>query len=252
MISVIRVCDVPGVLSMTREFITNLLVSEDEISSLLWELQDDDPTAASDFFARFSLGPMYHSNRFNETLERGHDILRLCTRLNQKVYQKIHKGYPFYFMGMAAYRMHDFQSAIYYIDAALSEDLKNFPSNPDSPPSLFLRLEGDDERQAAKYIVQGAQESIEEYIDFYNQIIESNNNDSPLLSIEYLRSTLLGPAVTSNNPNKRSLASTFITFFLEFKYRDMQLGLRPEPGTNEPFFVHLFKGCLLFESFLKK
>jgi len=28
--------------------------------------------------------------------------------------------------------------------------------------------------------------------------------------------------------------------------------IRKEIGTNEPFFTHLFKGCLLFESLLKK
>ncbi|HEX4919565.1 MAG TPA: hypothetical protein VFV92_02370, partial [Candidatus Bathyarchaeia archaeon] len=27
--------------------------------------------------------------------------------------------------------------------------------------------------------------------------------------------------------------------------------LRPTEGTTEPFFLHLFKGCLLFESLLK-
>jgi hypothetical protein len=194
---------------------------------------------------------MYHNNRFYEALDKGHEILHLCAKLNPDVYLNMHKGYPFYWMGMAAYRIHDFQSAIYYIDATLSEDLKNFPSNSDTPPRLFLRLEGGDERQAARYIVQGAQETIEEYIKLYNEVLENNNSETSFLNIGDVRSGLLSPAVSSDNPDKRSLASTFITFFLEFKYRDFQLYLRPEPGTNEPFFIHLFKGCLLFESLLK-
>jgi hypothetical protein len=236
---------------MARDFITNILVSEEEISKLLNDLPEDDPTAASDFFARFGFSQLYQNNRFFEALERGHEILQLCAKINPKVYRKMHKGYPFYWMGMAAYRIFDFQSAIYYIDATLSEDLKNIPSDPDTPPRLFLRLEGGDDRQAAKYIVQGAQESIEEYIGFYNDVLGKNDLEFPLLRTDDIRLGLLIPAVSSDKPDIRSLASTFITFFLEFKYRDFQLYLRTEPGSNEPFFIHLFKGCLLFESLLK-
>jgi hypothetical protein len=236
---------------MSREFIANILVLEDELSIMLNELPADDPNAASDFFARFNFGTWYKNNMFYETLEQGHNILRLCEKLNPELYPKIHKGLPLYWMGMAAYRIHDFQSAIYYIDATLSEDLKNFPSDPNTPPRLFLRLEGEDERQAAKSLVQGAQETIEEYINLYNQILNKSKLQIPLLGINDVRSGLLRPAVLSDNPDIRSLASTFITFFLEFKYRDFQLNLRTEPGTNEPFFIHLFKGCLLFESLLK-
>jgi hypothetical protein len=236
---------------MSREFITKIHVLEDELSIMLSELPDNDPNAASDFFARFGFWQLYYSNRFYETLDRGHEILPLCARLNPEVYKKIHKGYPLYWMGMAAYRIHDFQSAIYYIDATLSEDLKNIPTNPDTPPRLFLRLEGEDDRQAAKDIVQGAQETVEEYINLYNQILKESKLKTPLLNIDDVRSGLLRPAVSSDNPDIRSLASTFITFLLEFKYRDFQLNLRTEPGTNEPFFIHLFKGCLLFESLLK-
>ncbi|GAI13785.1 unnamed protein product, partial [marine sediment metagenome] len=101
---------------MPREFIANIRISKEELKNMLVELPFDDPTAASDFFARFGIETMYQNNMFFEALERGHEILHLCKRLNPDVYGKIHKGYPFYFMGMAAYRIHDFQSAIYYID----------------------------------------------------------------------------------------------------------------------------------------
>ena len=84
-------------------------------------MPEDDPTAADDFFARFGFGPMYHNNRFYEALDKGHEILHLCAKLNPDVYLNMHKGYPFYWMGMAAYRIHDFQSAIYYIDVAIPD-----------------------------------------------------------------------------------------------------------------------------------
>lgn len=236
---------------MTRDFITHINVSENEIAELLSEINTDDPSEASDFFARFGFAQMYRGNHFFETLKTGLDVLHLCARLNPEKYRSIHKGYPLYWMGMAAYRIYDFQSAIYYIDATLSEDIKNEPDNPDSPPRLFIRLEGEDDRQAAKHIVMGAQETIEEYITLYNELLEESNPEIPPLTIDDIRANFLSVAASSENPDVRSLASTFITFFLEFKYRDFQLRLRKEPGTNEPFFIHLFKGCLLFESLLK-
>jgi len=236
---------------MSREFIANIMVLEEELSKMLDDLSIDKPSDASDFFARFGFADLYNGNRFYETLELGHKILHLCEKLNPQKTEIIHKGYPLYWMGMAAFRMYDFQSAIYYMDATLSEDQKNFPSNHNSPPRLFLRLEGDRDEQAAKNLVKGAQNTLEEFLTIYNNSIELNKLSIRPLSIEEIRSSFLSPAVDSQNPDIRSLASTFITFFLEFKYRDFQLNLRKQPGTNEPFFIHLFKGCLLFESLLK-
>lgn len=63
--------------------------------------------------------------------------------------------------------------------------------------------------------------------------------------------------LSSLPPNKtlrsaqRDTPSYVISFFLEFDIRWFQLSMRPEPGTNEPFFINLFKGCLLFENLLK-
>jgi len=236
---------------MTRDFAIEVFLKEQELSDLLSTLPEDDVQASGDFFARFGLGELVINNRFYEALERGHKLLHLCKRLNKDVYQYMHKGAPFYWMGMAAYRIHDFQSAVYYIDAAVSEEVKNYPDNQNTPGRLFLRLEGEHSKQAAKYIVQGAQESLEERINFYNDIIVASQIDIPRLTIQDVRECLLEPASLTNDQPVRSLASTFISFFLEFKYRDFQLRLRTESGTNEPIFIHLFKGCLLFESILK-
>ena len=236
---------------MSRDFITNIQILEDELTSILEDLDNDNPQQASDFFARFGFADLYYGNRFFEVLDRGHEILHLIARINPEKYKTIHKGYPFYWMGMAAYRIHDFQSAVYYIDATLSEDLEIFPHVDNTPPRLFLRLEGDNEKQAALHLVKGAQEGIEEYINVYNGVIQKTNPEIPGLTLTDVRNSFLKLAVSSKFPNVRSLASTFITFFLELKYRDFQLSLRNQPGTNEPFFVHLFKGCLLFESLLK-
>ena len=236
---------------MTRDFAMMVFLTEQEISDLLSTLPENDDQASGDFFARFGLAELVRNNRFSEALERGHKLLRLCKLLNMDAYQYMHKGAPFYWMGMAAYRINDFQSAIYYIDAAVSEEVKNRPDNHNSPARLFLRLEGEHNKQAAKYIVKDAQEILEKYINFHNDIIVASQIDIPILTIQDVRKCLLEPASSNNDQAERSLASTFISFMLEFEYRDIQLRLRTESGTNEPIFIHLLKGCLLFESILK-
>jgi hypothetical protein len=155
-------------------------------------------------------------------------------------------------MGIAAYRIHSYASAIYYIDSAVSEDLKNEPDNYNSPSRLFLRLEGERDEQAAKVVVQDAQIRIEDKIHFYNELNKVSTIKFPNLSMGDIRKYLLEPASSLNKPELRSLATTFINYFLEFDYLYFQLMIRKEAGTNEPFFTHLFKGCLLFESLLKQ
>lgn len=241
----------------SRKFAVNLFATEGEISGMLNQIaMKDDPIAlrmaSSDFFARFGLGNLIKSNQFFEALNKGEEILHLCHRLNEEIYLKMHKGLLFYFMGIAAYRIHAYSSAIYYIDSAVSEDLKNESENYNSPSRLFLRLEGEKDEQAAKVIVQDAQIRIEDKINLYNELNLASGLKFPNLSMEDIRKYLLDPASSLNKPELRSLATTFITFFLEFDYLYFQLMVRKESGTNEPFFTHLFKGCLLFESLLKK
>jgi hypothetical protein len=49
----------------------------------------------------------------------------------------------------------------------------------------------------------------------------------------------------------RTLATSLISFLLEWEYLAVLQSIRVADGTREPFFTHLFKGCVLFESLLK-
>jgi hypothetical protein len=117
---------------------------------------------------------------------------------------------------------------------------------------LFLRLQSDDPNQAAQKLTEDAESQLKKQIEQYNKIIETYKLSFPPLAIEVLREKIFVPATISADPGFRSLASTLITYFIEFDYRYDLLKIRPELGTNEPFFFHLIKGCLLFESLLKK
>ena len=52
-------------------------------------------------------------------------------------------------------------------------------------------------------------------------------------------------------PHLRTLTTTFISFLAEWDYRLQMIDLAPAVS-REPFFTHLFRGCLLFESLLKQ
>jgi hypothetical protein len=86
-------------------------------------------------------------------------------------------------------------------------------------------------------------------------IADYNSRDRPLgisdLELLHIRQSFFTPALTRGRANWRSLATTFISYFLEWDYRARLLDLRVGDGTAEPFFLHLFKGCVLFESLLK-
>jgi hypothetical protein len=73
------------------------------------------------------------------------------------------------------------------------------------------------------------------------------------LTIEDLREKFLFPALSPNtSPGWRTLATVFISFFIEWDFMNELFELRPGNGTSEPFLLHLFKGCVLFESLLKE
>jgi hypothetical protein len=71
------------------------------------------------------------------------------------------------------------------------------------------------------------------------------------LTIDDIRQYFLRPAILEAGKNWQSLATTFISFCLEWDYRNALLDLRVGGGTVEPFVVHLLKGCALFESLLR-
>ena len=71
------------------------------------------------------------------------------------------------------------------------------------------------------------------------------------LTIDDLRNRFLRPSVSPGGENLRSCATTLISYTLEWDFRNMLFDISPVQGTAEPFFLHLFKGCVLFESILK-
>src|SRR6516164_9753727 len=76
-----------------------------------------------------------------------------------------HKGTPFYFMGIAAFASHDYQTAAFFFDAAAAEDVRHYVSNNNTPALLFMRLEKTEHGEAAQQIVDIVMRRLEAALD---------------------------------------------------------------------------------------
>jgi len=99
-------------------------------------------------------------------------LLHNCKSLDQESYVDIHKGNPFYFIGIASFLINDFETAVYFMDAAVTEDL-NIGAHPTSNPrasTRFLTLEGEKNDQFAKGLTKIAEIKVQRAINFYNSL----------------------------------------------------------------------------------
>lgn len=77
-----------------------------------------------------------------------------------------------------------------------------------------------------------------------------NRNLHQPIGLLGLRNRFFEQVLRNGPPHRRTLLTAFISFVAEWEYRAKQFDLVPE-GSREPFFLHLFRGCVLFESLLK-
>ena len=188
----------------------------------------------------------WDARRFSLATDSGFDWLAEAKRLMPKKYGKKNKGHEFYFLGISAFRAHDYQTATFLFDAALSEDLDRNRSSRGSPAYLFMTLDHQNQHQAAKPIVEEVVEKLTEVIKSYKL-----RKDSVALSLPEVRNNFLKYLAEHSDAQIRALTTTFITFLREWDYRSRMLHLVRSAGSREAFYTHLFRGCLLFESLLK-
>jgi hypothetical protein len=204
------------------------------------------------FFNHFK----YHADLWGgnpaAALYQGLDLMIRCRGIDEKAYAVIHKGSAYYWLGIAAFQLYEYELGTFFFDAAVSEDIRaGYDSIKRPTPSfLFILIEGEAREQAAREIVRNNQARIEELIENYNNRPGLNTNIDGL-TVSLLRERFLRRAISPGGDNLRSLATTLISFSLEWDFRNMLFDIVPSFGTVEPFFLHLFKGCVLFESLLK-
>jgi hypothetical protein len=179
----------------------------------------------------------------------GINFLHRCKALEPVEFERRYKGTPFYWIGCAAFLANDFETAAFLFDAAASEDMREVregvhPEGRITPALRFLRAEGDQPDQAAQALTQHLQRQLQAAIDDYN--------NRPGRSHIPLKLSDIQTVFLQHTPQQdTTLLTAFISFFLEWHHRSELAELGIQAGSAEPFILHLFKGCVLFESLLR-
>jgi hypothetical protein len=183
--------------------------------------------------------------QFTYSIELALQLLEFAKGLSAAQFQTVHKGTPFYVMGYAAFASHDYTAASLFFDAAVEEDLTNYPGRDDSPALLFMQLDPTGAPTLAQQIIANVVEDLTALVRDYN-----GRTGAHAFTLNRLRLKFLRPIIHSPDRHRRALVTTLISFTAEWRYRRRLISLM-EHGSREPFFLHLFRGCLLFESLLK-
>jgi hypothetical protein len=201
----------------------------------------------SSFFDEYAPYRAFIDNgQYSHAINNAVSFLDSVQRSLPAQYQAIHKGTPFYVMGFAAFLSHDYETGAFFFDAALSEDLKNYPGATDKPSMLFMLLDDSNERHLARGLVTQINQILLELIRDYN-----GRGGSRSVTRNDVCNLLHRQVIASAKPHQRSLITGFISFIAEWPLKRDLIRLI-DSGSREPFFMHLFKGCLLFESLLKE
>lgn len=180
-------------------------------------------------------------------------LLNKCRSLAPQDYLIIHKGSPFYWLGISAFLLHDYQAADFFLDATITEDM-NWGAEVEKAPTpamSFLQLEAGQLNPNAQKLAQTAEAKLQLCLEFYKSLA-GKPNWLPDLSLPRLRLKFLRPALSRSDPSWRRLAVSLISFLLEWDFRKELHPLRTGIGTFEPFYLHLLKGCVLLEGLLNE
>jgi hypothetical protein len=210
-----------------------------------------DPQAADAFWGKFTPGnTLAKVSQPFERLAVYEELLKALYNEDETRYREMHKGTPFYFMAWLAFDLRNYQKALFYLDAAISEDVRmtKNTSNPDAwknmPGTQFLLLANvQNVGQRTKFLL---------IRELGIQIVRFNKaSGKPALDVadvmRFLERFL-------DEPRKRAIISALYIFILEFQEWQAELQLRrgSQGGSSEPFTMHLLSGGLLLESLLKE
>lgn len=206
----------------------------------------NDAADADRFFGLFAPGnTAYFAERPFERFSDYEELLLRLMAADVQKYQRIHKGTPLYFMSWLAFDLRNYEKALFYIDAGISEDVRKDPAGwQRNPGARFLLL--DPAEQGATRTVLALRRILQRELERFNQI-----SNLPALEVEGSWRTFVSNLLA--DPSQRTIVSALYVFLLEFLDRKQELAFREGStgGSNQPFTVHLFTGGLLFESLLK-
>lgn len=203
------------------------------------------PEDGDRFFEAY--GPGNFSEAIERPFERFEDyelLLSVVREDDPQKFAQIHKGTPYYFMGWLAFDLKNYVRAVFYMDAAISEDIRKDPTGwQNNPGNQFLTLS--DNSQVAERMTKHLRGLVEKELLRFNSI----SNLSQITLKDFVDKFILA---LSKDTNKHSIITALYSFLLESGDREKELQLRSSSGGSiEPVLSYLFKGGLIFESLLK-
>jgi hypothetical protein len=208
-----------------------------------------DAAQADAFFEKYGVGNAFFGRHI--PFERMIDyelLLEILVSYDPVQYHKIHKGSPYYFIGWTAYQYRDFAKSTFYMDAAVSEDLKiqGVQEKTSMRPSLEFFLLDADSNGSGKDIHEDLKNIVSNALEDYS------TNSGSSFTLNDLR-TRFASDLLYTGPEERSLLTAFYTFILEYQEKKKQIILRSDTGGSiQPFLDHLFDGARILESLLQK
>lgn len=200
---------------------------------------------ADSFFSTFGPGNLINAtDRPHERFNDYETLLSLLRERNRQKYEQVHKGTPFFFLAWLAFDLRNYEKALYYLDAAISEDVKNSGQRwINLPGALFLKLTT--QRHVAERVIEQIRTLLVEQLNRFNSI-SNLSTISPDGFIDKFITRLMQDSST------RTIISALYIFLFEYKERQTELCLRSTEGSSlGPIIAHLFSGGLIFESLLK-
>jgi hypothetical protein len=218
-------------------------------------LQFNDPLQADKFFEKFGLGNAIQAPHLPYERFCGYqDLLEKLQETDETKFEKMHKGLPYFFMFWTAYDCRIYDKALFYLDAAISEDFHSFPQDwSEKPATKNYLLLNEDPHKSQNRVIQHTNALIQAQLARFNSISNANPISIRDFVEKFVRYLVMDSA---KNPPvaklHRVIVTTLFTFIAEFEERFKELQLRSrEGGSIELPLSHLFKGGLIFESLLK-
>lgn len=216
------------------------------VTRLFDRLDLTDPGTGDLLFNIFGAGnQVTEPDRPFERFRQYEDLLKLLRSHNAQRYAQIHKGTAFWFLSWLSFDLRNYPKALFYMDAAISEDVRRVPSGwLNEPAGAFLTLTNPSVLGAGKHVasIRGI---LDAEVGRFNQC-----SGEPALTVAQVVDGFVTGLL--QEPRHRTLVSAWYLQLLEFQERQTELSLRSaEGGSIEPFLDLLFRGGLLLESVLK-
>ncbi len=222
------------------------MMNDDEIIEDFKRLDAANSTECDHFFERWGVGQsLIGPSRPYERFEAYRHVLELAQSADPNKYDIAHKGTAFFFCGILLFDLKYFESAIFYITAALSEDRRRTGSTSlvdyiGTPAGQILSLDENTKwrRHSAPF-----RSAVKAFLDEYNA------ENSTTHSVDEFVQKLIHPMLQDQH---YSVVTSIYSYILEYQEKSKNLDLA---GRNidsmEPVLVSLFKGALIFETLLK-